>query len=184
MKKRYLFTAVIALLSVMATTAQTLTITTSGGSKQFSASDITSSSPATFTSNGTRMSISGNTYTVSDIISALVTCENHGYVKKTCPDCNGDTHCTTCHGTGIGCTVCNGTGKYCTKCGGSGKHDVCQGTGHCAYCYYGECSRFEGSGNKTCSSCSGSGNCWMCGGAGTYLSNTCTACKGNRYCTK
>ena len=184
MKKRYLLTAVIALLSVMATSAQTLTITTNSGSKQFAASDITSSSPATFTSNGTRMSIGSNTYTVSDIISALVACENQGYVKKTCPDCNGDTHCTTCHGTGIGCTVCNGTGKYCTKCGGSGKHDVCQGTGRCAYCYYGECSRCEGSGNNTCSSCSGSGNCWMCGGAGTYLSNTCTACKGKRYCTK
>lgn len=184
MKKRYLLTAVIALLSVMATSAQTLTITTSSGSKQFSASDITSSSPATFSSNGTRMSISGNTYTVSDIISALVTCENQGYVKKTCPDCNGDTHCTTCHGTGIGCTVCNGTGKYCTKCGGSGKHDVCQGTGRCAYCYYGECSRCEGSGNNTCPSCSGSGNCWLCGGAGTSGTITCTACKGKRYCTK
>lgn len=184
MKKRYLLTAVIALLSVMATSAQTLTITTNSGSKQFSASDITSSSPATFTSNGTRMSISGNTYTVSDIISALVACENQGYVKKTCPDCNGDTHCTTCHGTGIGCTVCNGTGKYCTKCGGSGKHDVCQGTGHCAYCYYGECSRCEGSGNNTCPSCSGTGNCWLCGGAGTSGTITCTACKGKRYCTK
>ena len=184
MKKRYLLTAVIALLSVMATSAQTLTITTNSGSKQFSASDITSSSPATFTSNGTRMSIGSNTYTVSDIISALVTCENQGYVKKTCPDCNGDTHCTTCHGTGIGCTVCNGTGKYCTKCGGSGKHDVCQGTGRCAYCYYGECSRCEGSGNNTCPSCSGTGNCWLCGGAGTSGTITCTACKGKRYCTK
>ena len=184
MKKRYLLTAVIALLSVMATTAQTLTITTSSGSKQFAASDITSSSPATFTSNGTRMSIGSNTYTVSDIISALVACENQGYVKKTCPDCNGDTHCTTCHGTGIGCTVCNGTGKYCTKCGGSGKHDVCQGTGRCAYCYYGECSRCEGSGNNTCPSCSGTGNCWLCGGAGTSGTITCTACKGKRYCTK
>lgn len=184
MKKRYLLTAVIALLSVMATSAQTLTITTNSGSKQFAASDITSSSPATFTSNGTRMSISGNTYTVSDIISALVTCENQGHVKKTCPDCNGDTHCTTCHGTGIGCTVCNGTGKYCTKCGGSGKHDVCQGTGRCAYCYYGECSRCEGSGNNTCPSCSGTGNCWLCGGAGTSGTITCTACKGKRYCTK
>ena len=184
MKKRYLFTAVIALLSVMATSAQTLTITTSSGSKQFAASDITSSSPATFTSNGTRMSIGSNTYTVSDIISALVACENQGYVKKTCPDCNGDTHCTTCHGTGIGCTVCNGTGKYCTKCGGSGKHDVCQGTGRCAYCYYGECSRCEGSGNNTCPSCSGTGNCWLCGGAGTSGTITCTACKGKRYCTK
>lgn len=184
MKKRYLLTAVIALLSVMATTAQTLTITTSSGSKQFAASDITSSSPATFTSNGTRMSIGSNTYTVSDIISALVACENQGYVKKTCPDCNGDTHCTTCHGTGIGCTVCNGTGKYCRKCGGSGKHDVCQGTGRCAYCYYGECSRCEGSGNNTCPSCSGTGNCWLCGGAGTSGTITCTACKGKRYCTK
>lgn len=184
MKKRYLLTAVIALLSVMATSAQTLTITTNSGSKQFAASDITSSSPATFTSNGTRMSISGNTYTVSDIISALVTCENQGYVKKTCPDCNGDTHCTTCHGTGIGCTTCKGTGMYCTKCGGSGKHDVCQGTGRCAYCYYGECSRCEGSGNNTCPSCSGTGNCWLCGGAGTSGTITCTACKGKRYCTK
>ena len=184
MKKRYLLTAVIALLSVMATSAQTLTITTNSGSKQFSASDITSSSPATFTSNGTRMSIGSNTYTVSDIISALVACENQGYVKKTCPDCNGDTHCTTCHGTGIGCTVCNGTGKYCTKCGGSGKHDVCQGTGRCAYCYYGECSRCEGSGNNTCPSCSGTGNCWLCGGAGTSGTITCTACKGKGYCTK
>ena len=184
MKKRYLLTAVIALLSVMATSAQTLTITTNSGSKQFSASDITSSSPATFTSNGTRMSIGSNTYTVSDIISALVACENQGYVKKTCPDCNGDTHCTTCHGTGIGCTTCKGTGMYCTKCGGSGKHDVCQGTGRCAYCYYGECSRCEGSGNNTCPSCSGTGNCWLCGGAGTSGTITCTACKGKGYCTK
>ena len=184
MKKRYLFTAVIALLSVIATTAQTLTITTSGGSKQFSASDITSSSPATFTSNGTRMTIGSDAYNVSDIISALVATENAGYVKKTCPDCNGDTHCTTCHGTGIGCTTCKGTGKYCTKCGGSGKHDVCQGTGHCAYCYYGECSRCEGSGNNTCPSCSGTGNCWLCGGAGTSGTITCTACKGKGYCTK
>ena len=184
MKKRYLLTAVIALLSVMATTAQTLTITTSSGSKQFAASDITSSSPATFTSNGTRMSIGSNTYTVSDIISALVACENQGHVKKTCPDCNGDTHCPTCHGTGIGCTTCKGTGMYCTKCGGSGKHDVCQGTGRCAYCYYGECSRCEGSGNNTCPSCSGTGNCWLCGGAGTSGTITCTACKGKRYCTK
>ena len=184
MKKRYLLTAVIALLSVMATSAQTLTITTNSGSKQFAASDITSSSPATFTSNGTRMSISGNTYTVSDIISALVACENQGHVKKTCPDCNGDTHCPTCHGTGIGCTTCKGTGMYCTKCGGSGKHDVCQGTGRCAYCYYGECSRCEGSGNNTCPSCSGTGNCWLCGGAGTSGTITCTACKGKRYCTK
>lgn len=173
MKKRYLLTAVIALLSVMATSAQTLTITTSSGSKQFSASDITSSSPATFTSNGTRMSISGNTYTVSDIISALVACENHGYVKETCSECGGDTHCTRCHGTGKGCTTCNGTGKYCSECGGSGK---CPNN-----CAGGKCKNCLGSREQDCSLCYGHGTCPICWGDYKLLPN-CSGCHGTNIC--
>ena len=203
MKKRYLLTAVIALLSVMATSAQTLTITTNSGSKQFSASDITSSSPATFTSNGTRMSISGNTYTVSDIISALVACENHGYVKETCSECGGDTHCTRCHGTGIGCTVCNGTGKYCRSCGTSGKDvncggsgrcstcggtgkfcGICNSTGKCGSCNNGKCNKCSGSGKMECSDCHGTANCWHCAGTGKVGNTKCTTCNGNGRCTR
>ena len=128
MKRRYILFAISVLMATIATTAQTLTITTGSGSQHFQASDITSSSPITFSNSGMQMFVGGYTYTVNDIVKALISCENNGYVKQTCSVCGGDTHCTTCHGTGIGCTVCNGTGKYCTKCGGSGKHDVCQGT--------------------------------------------------------
>lgn len=203
MKKRYLLTAVIALLSVMATSAQTLTITTNSGSKQFSASDITSSSPATFTSNGTRMTIGSDAYNVSDIISALVACENQGYVKETCSECGGDTHCTRCHGTGKGCTTCNGTGKYCRSCGTSGKDVNCGGsgrcstcggtgkfcsncnsTGKCGSCNNGKCSTCRGSGKKECSDCRGSGNCWHCKGAGKVGSTKCTSCGGSGVCQR
>ena len=202
MKKRNLLTAVIALLSVMATTAQTLTITTNSGSKQFAASDITSSSPATFTSNGTRMSISGNTYTVSDIISALVACENQGYVKETCSECGGDTHCTRCHGTGKGCTTCNGSGIYCKDCNSTGVCKRCNGTTICSDCDgdgYSDCSHCTGY-YGLCNTCKGRGwqikpewGCPLCGGSGTCLycdgnyqnAEKCTTCSKSgkcRYC--
>ena len=51
--------------------AQTLSITTGSGTKTYNASDVTSSSPATF-SNGTTMTIGSDTYTLSDITSMLV----------------------------------------------------------------------------------------------------------------
>ena len=182
--KKTLFLIITSLLVTLATTAQTLTITTNNGSKQYSASDITSSSPATFSNNGTRMTIDGDGYTVSDILKAVITTENVGHVKDTCPECKGDTHCTRCGGSGKGCTTCKGTGKYCSKCGTTGKHTDCEGTGTCKWCYYGECFSCEGSGKNRCSYCSGTGNCWMCGGAGTYLGTLCTQCKGSTRCVK
>ena len=57
--KKILFLIIASLLVTLSTTAQTLTITTKSGSKQYSASEITSSSPATFSSNGTWMTIGG-----------------------------------------------------------------------------------------------------------------------------
>lgn len=200
MKNRYLLFILTVLLVTIAP-AQKLTITTSNGSKQYSAADITSSSPITFSNNGTRLDIGSNTYTVSDIVNALVTCENNGFVTTTCSECNGSTHCTTCHGTGKGCKTCNGTGKYCSVCNTTGKHapcngtgacptcngtgrwcKTCQGTGSCANCYYGECSKCEGTGNNTCSYCFGTGNCPFCGGAGYYINGTCSTCKGTGVC--
>lgn len=184
MKKRYTLLAIAVLMAMIATTAQTLTITTSTGSKQYSASDITSNSPATFSNNGTKMTIGSKAFNIGEIINALVVPENPGHVKDTCGDCEGNALCKTCHGTGKGCTVCNGTGKYCTKCDGTGNHTACNGTGMCPYCYYGECSRCEGSGRNSCSYCFGNGDCTGCGGAGTYKGITCTTCKGNGRCPK
>lgn len=184
MKRRYMLFAISVLMATIATTAQTLTITTGSGSQQFQASDITSSSPITFSNSGMQMFVGGYTYTVNDIVKALISCENNGYVKQTCSVCGGDTHCTTCHGTGKGCSVCNGTGKYCSSCGGTGADKYCNGTGRCPYCNYGECTRCEGSGHNTCNSCSGSGDCWLCGGYGSYLGGICTACNGAKICTK
>lgn len=203
--KKILFLIIASLLVTLSTTAQTLTITTKSGSKQYSASEITSSSPATFSSNGTWMTIGGYGFSVNDITKAVITTENVGYVKDTCPVCKGDTHCTTCHGSGKGCTTCNGTGKYCSSCNatgkdkdcnGSGKCPACRGTGQwcslcggtgvCDYCTNGNCNYCHGSGKITCSYCYGSGACQTCGGLGWYLhsNNTCSTCHGDKKCKK
>lgn len=200
MKKRYILIIITALLVTMAS-AQKLTITTSSGSKQYSAADITTSSPATFSNNGTKMNIGSNTYTVSDIVSALVTCENKGFVTTTCSECNGDTHCATCHGTGKGCKTCNGTGKYCSSCGKTGKDQSCNGTGRCSTCggtgkhcwqcggdgrcqscKRGECDKCDGSGKMECSDCHGNGKCRQCAGNGIINGVQCTACRGTTRC--
>ena len=49
--------------------AQTLSITTESGTKSYSAADLTSTSPVTF-SSGTTMTVGSDTYTISDITSA------------------------------------------------------------------------------------------------------------------
>ncbi|MBE6265069.1 MAG: carbohydrate-binding domain-containing protein [Prevotella ruminicola] len=68
---RRIVSILIALVLTIAAGAQTLKITTNSGTKTYDASNVTSSSPATF-SNGTSMTIGSDTYTLSDITSMLV----------------------------------------------------------------------------------------------------------------
>ena len=201
MKKRYTLLAIAALMMTIAATAQTLTITTSGGTKQYSASDITSSSPATFSNNGTWMTIGSNVYPVTDIVSALVATENYGYVKKTCAVCDGSTHCTTCHGTGKGCKTCNGTGNYCKECNSTGTCPRCNGSSICMDCggdgysdcshcfgYYGYCNTCKGRGWQIkpewgCPLCGGFKYCLYC--EGNYQNaEKCTSCNGSGNCRR
>ena len=175
--KKLLFLIIASLLVTLSTTAQTLTITTKNGSKQYSASEITSSSPATFSSNGTWMTIGGYGFSVNDITKAVITTENIGYVTKTCSVCNGDTHCTTCHGSGKGCTTCNGTGKYCKDCNSTGVCPKCYGTSTCLDC--------DGDGYEDCSHCFGYyGYCNTCKGRGWQIKPEwgCPLCGGFKYC--
>ena len=58
-----------ALMLTIAAGAQTLSITTSSGTKSYSAADLTSSSPVTF-SDGTTMTVGSDTYTISEITNA------------------------------------------------------------------------------------------------------------------
>lgn len=171
--KKILFLIIASLLVTLSTTAQTLTITTKNGSKQYSASEITSSSPATFSSNGTWMTIGGYGFSVNDITKAVITTENVGYVKDTCPECKGDTHCTTCHGSGKGCTTCKGTGKYCSECGGSGR---CPNN-----CAGGKCKNCLGTREQDCSLCYGHGTCPICWGDYKLCPN-CSGCHGTNIC--
>ena len=64
--------AIIAtLLLTFAATAQTLTITSGGSDYSYPASQLTSSSPVTFT-NGTLMNVGSETFTISDITKAVI----------------------------------------------------------------------------------------------------------------
>ena len=63
--------SMIALVLTIAAWGQTLNITTSNGTTSYSAADLTSSSPVTF-SNGTTMIIGSDTYTLGDITSMQV----------------------------------------------------------------------------------------------------------------
>ena len=63
-------TILIALMLTMAAGAQTLSITTASGTTSYSAADLTSSTPVSF-SNGTTMTIGSDNYAISDIISAI-----------------------------------------------------------------------------------------------------------------
>ena len=64
-----------ALVLTTAAEAQYLNITTGSGTKTYSAADLTSSSPVTF-SSGTTLAVGTDTYTISDITSASVTTSN------------------------------------------------------------------------------------------------------------
>ena len=61
-----------ALMLTIAVWGQTLKITTSSGTKEYSASQVTESEPATFT-GGTMLTVGSDVFTISDITSMLVT---------------------------------------------------------------------------------------------------------------
>ena len=65
------------MLTTVAAEAQYLNITTSSGTKTYSAADLTYGSPVTF-SSGTSMTVGTDTYTISDITSASVTTTDSG----------------------------------------------------------------------------------------------------------
>lgn len=66
---KHLYSIIAALILSVSAGAQTLSITTASGTKSYSASDITSSTPITFT-GGTTMTVGSDTYTISDITNA------------------------------------------------------------------------------------------------------------------
>ena len=66
---KHLYSIIAALILSVSAGAQTLSITTSSGTKSYSADDITSSTPITFT-GGTTMTVGSDTYTISDITNA------------------------------------------------------------------------------------------------------------------
>ena len=68
--KRILF-SVIALVLTIAAAGQTLKITTSSGTKEYQASQVTANSPATFT-GGTTLTVGNDVFTISDITSVEV----------------------------------------------------------------------------------------------------------------
>ena len=61
----------ISLVLTIAAMGQTLKITTSSGTKTYSAADLTSSSPATF-NNGTTLTVGNDVFTISDIMRVEV----------------------------------------------------------------------------------------------------------------
>ena len=68
---KQLLLSVIALVLTIAATGQTLKITTSSGTKEYQASQVTESSPATFT-GGTTLTVGNDVFTISDITSVKV----------------------------------------------------------------------------------------------------------------
>ena len=68
---KQLLLSVIALVLTIAATGQTLKITTSSGTKEYQASQVTESSPATFT-GGTTLTVGNDMFTISDITSVKV----------------------------------------------------------------------------------------------------------------
>ena len=69
---RRILLSVIALVLTIAATGQTLKITTSSGTKEYQASQVTANQPATFT-GGTTLTVGNDVFTISDITSMLVT---------------------------------------------------------------------------------------------------------------
>ena len=68
---RHILLSVMALVLTIAATGQTLKITTSSGTKEYQASQVTESSPAIFT-GGTTLTVGNDVFTISDITSMLV----------------------------------------------------------------------------------------------------------------
>ena len=68
---KQLLLSVIALVLTIAATGQTLKITTSSGTKEYQASQVTESSPATFT-GGTMLTVGNDVFTIRDITSVEV----------------------------------------------------------------------------------------------------------------
>ena len=80
---KQLLLSVIALVLTIAATGQTLKITTSSGTKEYQASQVTESSPATFT-GGTTLTVGNDMFTISDITSVkVVRSQESGVVANT-----------------------------------------------------------------------------------------------------
>ena len=68
--KRILFSVIVLMLTIAAA-GQTLKITTSSGTKEYQASQVTANSPASFT-GGTTLTVGNDVFTISDITNMLV----------------------------------------------------------------------------------------------------------------
>ena len=68
---RKIFALLTALVLTIATAGQTLKITTSSGTKEYQASQVTANQPATFT-GGSTLTVGNDVFTISDITSMLV----------------------------------------------------------------------------------------------------------------
>ena len=103
---------IILLAALMLTTAaeaQFLNITTGSGTKTYSAADLTSSSPVTF-SSGTAMAVGTDTYTISDITSASVTTTN----SSSSPDVESNTVNIVYNGSSATVTAADHVAQYVT----------------------------------------------------------------------
>ena len=63
--------SIVALVLTITTWGQTLKITTSSGTKEYQASQVTASSPVTF-AGGSTLTVTGDVFTISDITNMLV----------------------------------------------------------------------------------------------------------------
>ena len=68
--KRILFSVIVLVLTIAAA-GQTLKITTSSGTKEYQASQVTANSPASFT-GGTTLTVGNDVFTISDITNMVV----------------------------------------------------------------------------------------------------------------
>ena len=72
--------SIIALVLAIAAWGQTLKITTSSGTKEYQASQVTANKPATFT-GGTTLTVADDVFTISDITNMLVVKSQESAVK-------------------------------------------------------------------------------------------------------
>ena len=90
----------------------------------------------------------------SSVIVAVLFTGAYKAFARTCPECLGTGHCTSCRGRGDKqCLHCYGTGRVQTFKAGVGSTYVT-----CSFC--------RGSGRTACSACGGSGRCGLCHGSG------------------